>query len=69
MIDADGLIETFESRRRQLRMRLVLTVLIAGCYAHLVGWALCTAWVLTYYALQATECRDWRLSCPVRGAP
>jgi signal transduction histidine kinase/CheY-like chemotaxis protein len=57
MFDEAGLIETFESRRRQLRMRLVLAVMITLGYGHLVGWALSAGWLATYLTLQFLELR------------
>jgi signal transduction histidine kinase len=57
MIDEAGLIETFESRRRQARMRVILAVLIALGYGHLVGWVLAAGWLATYLLLQLFEYR------------
>ena len=57
MIDQAGLIETFESRRRQLRMRLILSVLITLGYGGLVGWHIAAVWLAIYLALQFFEFR------------
>ena len=57
MIDEAGLIETFESRRRQLRMRLILAGLITLGYGGLVGWGIAFGWLAAYLVLQFLEYR------------
>lgn len=55
MADQYGLLETFESRRRHLRMRLIIAVMVVGVFGHLVGWRLTLAWAAVYIALQLFE--------------
>ena len=58
MLDYADLADTFNSRRRQMAMRVAVAVLLSAVYGGLVGWLFTLAWLATYLTLQLIE---WRL--------
>ena len=58
MLDYADLADTFNSRRRQMAMRVAVAVLLSAVYGGLVGWLFTLAWLGAYLTLQLIE---WRL--------